>query len=56
VNRVTSLVRYLDSGLSVGWSRLFVYGLLAVVVIAVLVVDLLVSLVLRTASALSSND
>jgi hypothetical protein len=44
VNRVNSLSRYLDSGLSLGWWWLFVYGVLTVVVIAVLLGDLFLSL------------
>jgi hypothetical protein len=47
VNRASSLGRYLDSGLSLGWGRLFVYGLLTVVVIAVLMVDVFLSLALN---------
>jgi hypothetical protein len=46
VNRVNSLGRYLDSGLSLGWWRLFVYGVLTVVMMAVLVADLFLSLAL----------
>ena len=53
MNRVNSLSRYLDSGLSLGWWRLFVYGVFAVVVIAVLVVDVFLSLVLGTASVVT---
>jgi hypothetical protein len=47
VNRVSSLSRYLDSGLSLGWWWLFVYGVLTVVVIAVLIVDVFLSLALN---------
>ncbi len=46
MNRINSLSRYLDSGLSLGWWRLFVYGVLTVVVIAVLIVDVFLSLAL----------
>ena len=46
MKRVISLSRYLDSGLSLGWWRLFVYGVLTVVAIAVLIVDVFLSLAL----------
>ena len=47
MNRVISLSRYLGSGLSLGWWRLFVYGVLTVVAIAVLIVDVFLSLALN---------